>query len=586
VAAQERGFRGRDVVVFRFGSFELDQQAGELRRRGKPVRLAPQCFRLLGALVSRAGQLVSREELRRELWGDRTFVDFELGLNYSLSRLRGVLGDEARSPRLIETVRGRGYRFVARLEPRHAPSRPTLAVLPFENLARDPRQDYLAAGLADLLTTELAKVSALRVISRQSVRHLQQSTRSLGEIGRELGADALVEGTLLCAGGRMRLNVQLVEVEPERHLWADSYEGEIGAALALQGQVARAVARAIAVALTPEEEARLSRQTVAAPEAQIAFLEARHHLGKWSRPDMEAALSCLRRAIAADPDFAPAHAELAVCLSVLGFWGLAPAREVYPQARREALRALQLDPGSSAAHVAAAWSRLFIDWDPDTAEESLRQALALNPSNEIAHLVRAVLQIWVREDRVAGLAEARSALALDPVSPSTNALVGWLFLFAGENEQAAEQARRTLELHPNVVQAFHVLGWAHSRRGRLGDAVRAFETARAISPDPFTLAFLGQTLARAGRREEAEALLPGLLECARQGNAPARIVAIVYAGLGDLDRAFEWLERAYQERDSGLLSLRVGPMYELLSRDARFQALVARMPFARTAATG
>ncbi len=571
------------MAVFRFGQFELDQQAGELRQRGRPVRLAPRCFRLLEALVSRAGQLVSREELRRELWGDRTFVDFEIGLNYTLSRLRGVLGDEARSPRLIETVRGRGYRFVAPIESRHTPSRPTLAVLPFENLAHDSRQDYLADGLADLLTTELAKVSALRVISRQSVRHLKQSVRNLEEIGRELSADVLIEGTLLCAGDRMRVNVQLIEVGPERHLWADSYEGDLGGALAFQGQVARAVARAIAVALTPEEEAKLARRTLAAPEAQIAFLKARHHLGKWSCPEMEAALACLHQAVAADPGFAPAHAELAVCLSLLGFWGLAPAREVYPQARREALRALELDPGASATHVALAWSRLF-DWDPDGSEESLRQALALNPSSEGAHLLLATLQIWVRGDRTAGLAAAASALALDPLSPNTNAQVAWLLLFAGENDRAVEQARRTLELHPDVVQAHHVVGWAHCRAGQLGDGVRVFEMARAISPDPFTLAFLGQALGRAGRHEEAQALLPGLLERVQQGHAPARSPAIVYAGLGDLNRAFEWLERAYQERDTGLFALRVGPMYEVMARDARFQALVARMPHATTGA--
>jgi TolB-like protein/tetratricopeptide (TPR) repeat protein len=565
-------------MVFRFGSFELDQQAGELRRRGKPVRLAAQPFRLLMALVSRAGQLVSREELRRELWGDRTFVDFELGLNYSLSRLRGVLGDDARSPKLIETVRGLGYRFVAPLESRRTPSRPTLAVLPFENLTHDPRQDYLADGLADLLTTELAKVSALRVISRQSVRHLEESTRSLAEIGRELGVHVVVEGTLLCGGDRLRFNVQVVEVEMERHVWAGSFEGELGEAMALQGQVAGSVAHAIAVALTPEEEAKLARRSVTTPEAQIAFLRARHHLGKWSRLDLEAALGYLQEAVAADPGFAAAHADLALCLVFLGFWGHAPARDVYPRGRHEALRAIELDPGSSAAHLAEAWVGFFLDWDLAAAEQSVRRALALNPSNETAHLLRAVLEIWGRGNRAAALAEAATATALDPVSAFTNGLVAWLFLFVGEFQRAAEQAERTLVLHPNVVQAFHVLGWAHLERGQLGEAVDSFQRGRAISRDPLTLAYLALALARVGKRADAEALLPELVECVEQGRAPARSVAILYAGLGDLDRAFEWLERAYQEHDPGLLALRVGPMYEPFRRDARFQALLSRMP--------
>jgi TolB-like protein len=519
---------------------------------------------------------VSREELRREIWGESTFVDFELGLNYALSRLRGILGDEARSPRLVETVRGRGLRFMAPVECRRA-ERPTLAVLPFQDVAGDPQHAFLAEGLADLLTTELAKVASLRVISRQSVRHLRNCDRSAAQIARELAADVLVEGTVLVASGRLRFSVQAIEVEPERHVWADSFEGDLAEALPLQARAARAVARALAISLTSEEEARLAEQPGTTLEAQTAYLKARQHLGRHTRRDMEAGLAYLKEAVAADPGFAAAHAQLALCLSWMAFWGHAPARDAYRRARQAALRALELDPASGAAHLAVGRCRIFVDWDLDGAEESCRRSLALNPSNEGAWLLNAFLRSWGRGDRVEALAATERALSLDPVSAQTGSTAAWLFLFVGEHARALALARHTLELHPGTAQALHVRGWVHARDRRWAEAVDAFEHARAISPDPFTLAFLAETLPRLGRRDEAVGLLGQLRRLAQQGVAPARSVAFAHAGLGDMDQAFEWLERGFEERDPALLGLRVSPPFELLSHHPRFDALVERV---------
>lgn len=286
-------------AVWRFGCFELNRETGELRKSGAAARLPLQPARVLGLLVEHAGQLVTREEVRREIWGE-TVVDYDRGLNFCLNRIRAVLGDDPRSPRYIETLARRGYRFIAAVE--SVPTTPpTLVVLPFENLGRDPEQEFWGDAVADALTTELGSLSSLRVISRQSVLHLKGTRKTAPEIARELKADAVIEGTVLQAGNRIRIAAQLVQVSPEQHLWADTYDCELSDILAIQGQVAQAIAKAVQLALTPIEAARLDRNRPVDPEAHLAYLKGRHHMGRWSRESFEYALEYFQLALQKDP---------------------------------------------------------------------------------------------------------------------------------------------------------------------------------------------------------------------------------------------------------------------------------------------
>ena len=561
--------------TYRFGRFEFDPRTGELSRDGVASRLAPQPARLLTVLLSRAGELVPRDDLRGEIWDDRTTVDFDLGLNYCLGRLRAALGDAARDPRFIETVPRRGYRFIAPVTPGRAC--PTLAVLPFDNLGRDREQEYLADGVTDALITELGKIGSLRVISRQSVLHLRGSQRSIGDLARELRVAALVEGAVLCDGPRLRITAQLVQARPERHLWAESFEGDLQDLLGLLGRVARAVARAVAVVLTPEEEARFARRVEVKAESQVAYLKARFHLGKWSRQDMEKGLAHLHEAIATDPQHAAAWAELASCMALLGYWGHLPWRVAYPKAKQAATRALALEPDSSSAHVAAAWTRQLLDWDCPGCEQELLRALELNPSNVEALVYHSAFLLETRGDRQAALREAREALRLDPVSPLTNTAVAWIYLFAGEPEAAAEQASRSLEMYPDALQAIYVLGWACLAQGRHAEAVAFFERARAISADAMTLGFLGHAYGRAGNAEAARGLLGELLRRHAQEPAPVKSLVAIYVGLGEHDRAFEQIDQAFADGDGAVFSLRIGPQYGPLANDPRFASYLARL---------
>jgi TolB-like protein/tetratricopeptide (TPR) repeat protein len=565
----------------RFGSFEFDPRSLELRRSGRPVRLAPQPAHVLGTLLARPGEMVTREELRQELWSHDTFVDFEAGLNYCLGRLRAVLGDDARKPTFIETLPRRGYRFVAPLERLGVTPR-TLAVLPFDNIGGDPAQDFVADGVADGLITELGKLRGLRVISRQSVLGFKGSTLRMAEIAQRLHADTVLEGSVLQRGNRLRITAQLIEVHPERHLWAESYEGDPQDFMDVLVRVARAVAAAICVVLGPEDETRMRAAADASaprykPDAQTAFLKARFHLGKWSAAEFQQALTLFHQAIALDPTHAPAHAALASCLSLLGYNGHAPWRVVYPQAKLMAERAAQLDGSSSAAQSSLGFVKLVYDWDFWAADACFRRAIEANPSNEWALLTRALFQLWVEDDLEGALDAVDMALVIDPVSPFTNSMAAWLMLMAFRYDESAAQAERTLQMYQDAHQALTALAWTRVASGEIQDGVAMFERAAAASPDEMTLGFLGHAYALAGRRDEARRLLDRLIGADPAGHACIKSIVGVLAGLGDFDRAFEWIDRGIVERDGGLLSAQVSPPFVPLFTDPRFQAAVERM---------
>jgi serine/threonine-protein kinase len=497
------------LPVWRFGSFELNQETSELRKSGAEVRLPLQSARILGLLVANAGKLVTREELRHQIWGEAA-VDFDAGLNFCLNQIRAALKDDVRSPFYIETLPRRGYRFIAPVEP-ILTSPPLLAVLPFDNLSRDPEQDFIAEAVGDALITELGGLGALRVISRQTVLHFKGTEKTIPEIGRELRADAIVEGSIWQDGTRIRITAQLIQVSPEQHLWAKRYKCDLADFLTLQGQIAQAIAAAVQLAVSPGELCRLTRRRPVDPEAHLAYLRGRHHMSRWSRESLEKALEYFELALKKDPSHALSYAQAADCYAHLGFWGHHPFPDAYKRAKESAMKALALDDTLSTAHWAFGWSTWVTDWDLDTCETEIRRAIQLNPSDEHAHAANSIFIIATTDNQAQAEREMRLALDLDPLSEYVNANLAWIYLFIDDYGRASEQARRTLELFPGSPLAYLGLGIAESCRCRHAEAIEALNQAAAISHDPLPMAYLACAHARAGNRRVASEILAGLL---------------------------------------------------------------------------
>ncbi len=576
------GVRTAGDSVCRFGDYELDRRTLELRKSGQKIKLAPQPARVLGLLASRPGELVARDEIRREIWGDGTFVDFERNLNYCLNCIRAVLGDTAQSPRYIETLPRRGYRFIAPVERQRPFAEPTLAVLPFANLNADPAQEYFADGITDALITELARIPAVRVISRQSVLHLKGSNRKLDEIARDLSVDGVVEGAVLHEGMRVRVTAQLILMDPERHVWAQSYDCDLSAVLITQRKAAKAIAACVATSLSPNAAAmptlvpRGAEGTLASPEIIDTYFKAIAELGKMNAEGIGKSLQYFREITAKAPDFALGLAGHASVLFSLGWWGHAPAREVYPTAKQMLLNAIAIDESLGGAHMVLAHIILLLDWDVTASEREFRRAIELSPSDPEAHILYALFLCCFGK-HAESISEAEYGLRLNPTSLLPNQAAAWNYLNAGHPEMANSQARRTIESFPDSLQPHFVLGWAAWCQGRAEEAVAAFEKALGLSHEALSLSFLGHVYGRLGRRNEAMCLLQELDLLSSQGKASPLALIVLHAGLGNADAAFEWLETAYRLRVDLPWLLTAFPGLDPLRSDPRFTDLVNRL---------
>ena len=562
-------------IEFRVGDWLVQPVSGLISSGGSDRHLRRMLMDLLVLLAENAGLAVSKADILDRVWKSR-FVG-ESALTRSVAELRQLLGDSDRQPRYIETVPKCGYRLIARVVPGRQFAKNRLAILPFSNLSGDPEQEYLADGVADLVTTELARIASLRVISRQSVLHLKESKQKLTEIGRELDVDAIVEGSVFLAGDRLRITAQLVRVEREQHLWAASYECELADILKVQAQVARAVAEAIRTALTPADLTRLAHAPAVNAAAQEAYLKARYYFVRGCLQDLQRGIAYLESAIEKAPEYAPAWAELAEIQGFLGFWGFVPHQQATAKMREVVGKALALDDGLGEAHVTMAWLQMY-DWHWDAAEREFRRALELNPSSVGAHFRYGMFLAAVRADRAGALAEADCVLSLDPLSPYGNSAAGYIILLARNYERAVAQASLTLEMYPYAVSALYVLGCAKLAQSKHEEAAAAFEKVGLVSPeDSMGVAMLGHAHARLGRREAALKVLNELHGKQQQAYVPDMNFVFLYAGLGDMDRAFAWLEKCYQEHEPRLFSLGSQPIYDPLRRDARFADILRRL---------
>jgi TolB-like protein/Tfp pilus assembly protein PilF len=560
-------------AIVRFGAFELDQGAGELRKNGTRMRLQEQPLQILRILLEHPGSTIAREELRQKIWPSDTFVDFDHGINNAIKRLREALGDTAETPRYIETLPRRGYRFIGTIE-RETLRYRSLAVLPLENLSHDPEQEYFAEGLTEALITTLAKIGELRVISRTSSMLYKGARKPLREIARELEVDTIVEGTVLRVGPRVRITAQLIDAQKETHLWAESYERDLSDVLALQAEAAQAIAREVRIKLTPQEQAHFTQVQRVNPEAYEAYLKGRYHWIKRSREGHTNAVHYFQQAIVKDPAYAAAYSGLADAVAIMGLWGLLPPEEGCGKAKGLALKALELNNSSAEAHTSLAWATAHYNYDLTAAENDFERAIELNPRYVTAHhWFGMTLGIMGRYEEA--YTELKRALRLDPMWSNVHFGLGFVYWAGRQYDQSIDRYHKALELDPQSVQAHVWLGVSLVARLMCKPAIAALQRGVELSQRaPVPVAFLGEAYAAAGARDEAQKILHELTE---QQHVTAYFVSRIYAALGNKSEALEWLETAYRCRAEWLVLLKVDHCFDDLRSNSRFKDLMRRM---------
>ena len=452
-----------------------------------------------------------------------------------------------------------------------------IAVLPLENLMGDPDQDYFVDGMHEALTAELSKISALRVIGRTSTMSYKANPKPIPEIAAELNVDAVIEGSVLRDGNLVRITAQLVATRPERHLWTDNYTRDLRDILALQSEVARAIAREIKITLTPKEEARLVSTRPVNPEAYDAYLNGRYFWNKRTSEGIKKAIAYFEQAISESPDYALAYAGLADAYLIAEVYGFLPSEGTHPRARAAATKAIEIDNMLAEAHCSLAWIMATYDWNWKEAEMEFKYAIELNPSYANAPHWYAVLLSGLGRHEEA-IVQVKRAQKLDPLSLIINDDVGWVLFLARKYDQAIKQYQKTLNMDPNFLPALHEIGLVYEQKGMFEKAISAFQKMASLSGDEWN-ASLAHAYALSGNGNQARKILAELIKLSQEEYVPPYEIATVYIGLEEKDEAFSWLENAYNERASLLLWINVHPRFDLLRSDPRFQDLLRRMNF-------
>lgn len=577
------GQAAHSAAMFRFDEFELDVRSGELRRGGTLVKLQLQPFKVLAFLVAHAGQVVRRDEIRQHLWGQKTFVDYEQGLNYCIRQIRAALAEDAMKPRYVETCPRRGYRFIAPVVELSAPVRAVqervmLAVLPLENLSADQEQEYLADGLTDEIITELGRTSPQRlgVIARTSAMQYKRTTKGIREISGELGVDYIVEGAVRRDGNRVRVTAQLIRVSDQTHVWAHGYERQLRDILLLQGELAAVIAAEVQVTLVPGEGSPPAPERRVNPEAYDAYLRGRYLWNRRAQDDLYRSLELFSIALEKDPDYAQAFAGIADTYLVLLDYHYIRPNEALALATAAAVNALRLDERLAEAHTSLGHAKLHaLEWDE--AERKFRTAIELAPGYPTAHFYYANL-LTARGRFEESIAEARRALTLDPVSIVAEGNLGILLYYAGRYEEAAERCRKALDLDPGNARLYENFGRILLAKGASSESITALTRAVSLSNrGTRCLSSLGHALGATGSRDLAGEILGELSEIAKQRYVSAFDFALVHAGMHDHEQAIGWLERASEQRDPHLPFLKVDPRLASLHADPRFLALLRRV---------
>lgn len=619
----------------RFGDgFELDPRAYELRRAGRVLKLERIPMELLLLLIEERGHLVSRDRIIDRVWGKDVFLDTDNSINAAVRKVRQVLRDDPERPHFVQTVTGRGYRFIAQVEeagtpaleqpvvsapagetplrtksdwprlasalalvavaavasalwliprllrrPGPAPVLRSLVVLPLENLSGDPSQDYIVDGMTDALTTDLAKLGSLRVISRTSAMRYRGTKKGVPEIAKELSVDGVVEGSVVRSGNRVRITAQLIEAASDQHLWAETYDRDLGDVLRLQGEVAQAIAQQVRVQVTPEQQARFRSAPVVHPEAYEAYLRGLHSITTESSTAQQIGVAqhYFEESIRKDPGFALAYVRLADCYFSLGSYRALSPEGAYGSAKEALRKALELDGSLGEAHSTLGTLSWWHEWDWAAAEREFNLAVELAPSYAWGHASRASFLAWSGR-RAEALAEMNKAREIDPGYTGV-ACESANYFQLRDYERLMEVSRRGIDLDPNEWLEPYFLGVAYEGLGRRSEAIPEYQKAIEMSKgDQDPVAALAHAYAVVGRRTEAETMLRDLQLRSSKGYVSSYLIATIYAGLDNKDRAFELLEKARQERCWDIAwQIKVDLRIDNLRSDPRFQSLLRRV---------
>lgn len=622
--------------VLRFGVFEVDPEAGELRKQGESCRIQQLPFRLLAMLLERPGEIVTRRQLRETLWQADTFVDFEHGINTALKKLREVLNDDAHQPRFIETIPRRGYRFIAPVEclrratdnkvavgtviggeepavllehpvPKQIPSvlygwpkailllvaaglialvaahgrrHPresmtmaavpirSVAVLPFDNLSGDPRQEYLADGITDELITELAEVPSLHVISRTSVTRYKGQSNPMAQLQKELGVDAVVEGSVVRDGDKVRVDARLFDIPNGRSIWAQRFETAPGEVVGLEDNLVRSVAERVLMILRPDQRTQFVRAHLVNNAAYEAYLHGLFSLHERTMEGLQKSVEFFGQAARLDPNFAPAYAGMAHSYSLLADYGIETDQKVQPKAEIAARRAIQLDPSLGSAHAALAFVLWHYEWKWQSAEAEFQRALALDPNNANVHHWYALF-LASKGNFAAADAQIQQARALDPLSSIIRTNEGWIKYYQGDLTGAVSYYRKALQSDPSFLPARQKLWIAYTLQGNQAAALQELDAVlSALAPAPRSQVAPPKPPLQFQTAVEQYLHLPGCDPYER-----ARVLSI----MGRRHEALLSLEKAERERRSWTVYIGVEPAFTTLRSSSQFARLQARV---------
>jgi TolB-like protein/Tfp pilus assembly protein PilF len=568
--------------TMRFGTFEIDLESRELRKQGVRIRLEEKPFRILVELLEHAGRVVTRKILQQKLWPD-THVRYDQNLNTAVNKLRDLLSDSAQSPRFIETLPRLGYRFVApvtRGERTGAPvvivsDKKMLAVLPFENLGSAADREYFADGLTEELISHLGQINPKRfgVIGRTSAIQYKNTKKSISEIAAELRVGYILEGSVRCEGASVRITVQLIEAAGQTHLWAASYNREFRDILGVQADVARAVGRALALELLPEDPTACVSFH---PAAHESYLRGRFFFGQRTEEALKKAIASFETALSIETRCARSLSGIADCNSLLCWFGALAPKEAGAKAAASAARAIEIDASLSEPHASRALARFWYEWDWSGAEEEFLRAIELNPSYASAfHWYASYLNAMGRLDEAQTM--QRRARELDPLSLILNMGAADSYFFARQYDHAIQHLTALLEQEPRFFPAHFTLGRVYIENGMREPAIATLEKAVQYSRNHEALAPLAQAYALVGKPEKARALLEEMTGSMAGHYLPSPMIARVHLGLGEFELALDCLEKGFEERSGWMVFLKMDPVYDPIRSHPRFKELLGRM---------
>jgi TolB-like protein/DNA-binding winged helix-turn-helix (wHTH) protein/Flp pilus assembly protein TadD len=624
-------------ATFQFADFLLDPRRFELRRGERRLKLEKIPMELLILLVEREGELVSRDEIVEQLWGKNVFVESDTGINTAISKIRLALRDEPERPRYIQTVVGKGYRFIAPISHVQSPdvsagrssdkaetvptppplvpaqrvqsvqgrlgaalvsaavllivlgvgyyilragpvvSPQTLAVLPFRPLSSDANDEYLELGMADALITKLSRSGRLIVRPTSAIRRYTGPDADALAAGRALQVDAVLEGNIQRAGDRLRVSIRLLRVRDGTSLWSDSYDTRFTDVFQVQDSVSERVVEALALRLSSPEKAGLRKRDTTNLQAYELYMRGVFFWNKRSEDALKKAVSYFEQAIALDDNYALAHAGLAAALSPMGYRGYGAPDELHPRMRAAAMRAVTLDPTLPEAHVALGAVLTFYEWNWSEGEKEFQRALELNPNLSLAHHWYAQFLDGVGRYEEA-LKHRQRAQELDPVTPMIVYALGQTRFLLGDNERALAQFRKALELDNSLDRAHIGIGQVYAQRGDYDRAIREYRLAEEYSPGSrIARAALGHALARAGATSDAKQILSEWSSTSHAQYVSRVHLAMICVGLGENEAALNWLEIAYDQGDPALSGLMIEPQFQSLYSHPRFLKLLQRM---------